>query len=166
LVDSDFKHGRVEDIFHISEKQQQKIKKYCKEYFEKAVEKHKAHAKKKAENNHHRNGGGNSQSASQTPQGPRGSGSPNERNGAYNESEDDGEDLESKRKRDDDDEEEEQEEEEVHIENGRHASPAKRHKSTPPPLPPSQPHRPHDGLDDELQRSGLSASHHSIGVVQ
>jgi histone-lysine N-methyltransferase SETD2 len=160
LVDSDFKHGRVEDILQISEKQQQKIKKYCKEYFEKAVAKQKAHEKKKAEKNGHDDSSSRDkdhldQSASQTPQARGDTGSPNEPNGDLNASEDDGDEPTTKRKRDISDETE--------VQNG-HASPMKRRKSSTPP-PPSQ-HHSRDGLDDELQRSGLSASHQSIGVVQ
>lgn len=49
LVESDFKHNRVGDIYHIDEKQQQKVKKYCREYFEKAVVKHKLYEEKKAQ---------------------------------------------------------------------------------------------------------------------
>ncbi|KUL88110.1 hypothetical protein ZTR_04036 [Talaromyces verruculosus] len=159
LVDSDFKHGRVEDILQISEKQQQKIKKYCKEYFEKAVVKHKAHEKKKAERNGHDDSNSRhkdhlDQSASQTPQARGDSGSPNEPNDDLNASEDDGDEPTAKRKRDTSDE--------ADVQNG-HTSPIKRRKSSTPP--PSQRH-PREGLDDELQRSGLSASHQSIGVVQ
>lgn len=41
LVSSDYKAGRVEDPTKISEKQQKKVKSYCKEYFDKAASKHK-----------------------------------------------------------------------------------------------------------------------------
>jgi hypothetical protein len=49
LVASDFKNNRVEDPTKISEKQEKKVKKYVREYFEKAVEKKKAIDKRKAE---------------------------------------------------------------------------------------------------------------------
>lgn len=49
LVASDFKNNRVEDPTKISEKQEKKVRKYVKEYFEKAVEKKKAIDKKKRE---------------------------------------------------------------------------------------------------------------------
>ena len=48
LVDSDFKGGRVEDPTKISEKHQQKVKKYCKDFFDKAAYKHSKHEKEKA----------------------------------------------------------------------------------------------------------------------
>src|SRR5271170_7078611 len=49
LVESDFKSGRVENSTKISEKHAHKVKKYCKEFFEKAAYKHKKHEKEKAE---------------------------------------------------------------------------------------------------------------------
>jgi [histone H3]-lysine36 N-trimethyltransferase len=49
LVNSDFKNNRVEDPTKICEKQQKKVKKFCKEYFDKAVAKHRAYEQKKAE---------------------------------------------------------------------------------------------------------------------
>jgi [histone H3]-lysine36 N-trimethyltransferase len=48
LVESDFKSGRVEDPTKISDKHQQKVKKYCKDFFEKAAYKHSKHEKEKA----------------------------------------------------------------------------------------------------------------------
>jgi hypothetical protein len=48
LVESDFKGGRVEDPTKVSDKHQQKVKKYCKEFFEKAAHKHSKHEKEKA----------------------------------------------------------------------------------------------------------------------
>lgn len=48
LVESDFKGGRVNDPTKISEKHQQKVKKYCKDFFEKAAHKHNKHEKEKA----------------------------------------------------------------------------------------------------------------------
>lgn len=49
LVASDFKNNRVEDPTKISEKQEKKVKKYVREYFEKAVEKKRAMDKRKKE---------------------------------------------------------------------------------------------------------------------
>ncbi|KAE8318046.1 histone-lysine N-methyltransferase, H3 lysine-36 specific [Aspergillus transmontanensis] len=49
LVNSDFKNNRVEDPTKISEKQQKKVKKYCKEFFDKAVLKHRAYEQRKSE---------------------------------------------------------------------------------------------------------------------
>ena len=48
LVESDFKGGRVEDPAKISDKHQQKVKKYCRDFFEKAAYKHSKHEKEKA----------------------------------------------------------------------------------------------------------------------
>jgi len=41
LVNSDYKAGRVDNPTKISEKQQKKVKQYCKDYFDKAASKHK-----------------------------------------------------------------------------------------------------------------------------
>ncbi|KAL1853832.1 histone methyltransferase set2 [Paecilomyces lecythidis] len=49
LVNSDFKNNRVEDPNKISEKQQKQVKKFCKEYFDKAVVKHREYEKKRGE---------------------------------------------------------------------------------------------------------------------
>ncbi|KAH8815592.1 hypothetical protein F5884DRAFT_183439 [Xylogone sp. PMI_703] len=49
LVASDFKNNRVEDPTKISEKQEKKVKKYVRDFFERAVEKKKAIDKRKAE---------------------------------------------------------------------------------------------------------------------
>lgn len=49
LVASDFKNNRVEDPTKISEKQEKKVKKYVRDFFEKAVEKKKVMDKKKAD---------------------------------------------------------------------------------------------------------------------
>lgn len=49
LVNSDFKNNRVEDPNKISEKQQKQVKKFCKEYFDKAVVKHREYEKKRRE---------------------------------------------------------------------------------------------------------------------
>ncbi|PYH40314.1 SET and WW domain protein [Aspergillus saccharolyticus JOP 1030-1] len=49
LVNSDFKNNRVEDPTKIDERQQKKVKNFCKEFFDKAVAKHRAHEERKAE---------------------------------------------------------------------------------------------------------------------
>lgn len=49
LVSSDFKNHRVEDPTTISPRQEKQVKKYVKEYFDKAVAKKREHEKKKAE---------------------------------------------------------------------------------------------------------------------
>ena len=49
LVASDFKNKRVEDPTHISSKQERQVKKYVKEFFEKAVAKKGEHDRRKAE---------------------------------------------------------------------------------------------------------------------
>jgi histone-lysine N-methyltransferase SETD2 len=49
LVNSDFKNNRVTNPTKIDDKQQKKVKKFCKEFFDKAVAKHQAHEKRKAE---------------------------------------------------------------------------------------------------------------------
>lgn len=48
LVASDYKAGRVENPTKISEKQQKKVKAYCKDYFDKAASKHKKLEEEKA----------------------------------------------------------------------------------------------------------------------
>ncbi|KAL4805981.1 hypothetical protein BDV18DRAFT_140258 [Aspergillus unguis] len=49
LVNSDFKNNRVTDPTKIDDKQQKKVKKFCKEFFDKAVAKHQAHQQRKTE---------------------------------------------------------------------------------------------------------------------
>lgn len=48
-MNSDFKNNRVADPTKISDKQIKQVKKYCKEYFDKAVSKHRAYDQKKQE---------------------------------------------------------------------------------------------------------------------
>ncbi len=48
-MNSDFKNNRVEDPRHISSRQEKQVKKYVKEYFDKAVVKKQVYEKKKAE---------------------------------------------------------------------------------------------------------------------
>lgn len=49
LVNSDFKNNRVEDPTHISSRQEKQVKKYVKDFFDKAVAKRCEHERKKAE---------------------------------------------------------------------------------------------------------------------
>ncbi|KAK6843696.1 SET domain-containing protein [Apiospora arundinis] len=49
LVSSDYKNKRVDDPTFITDKQEKKVKKYVKEYFDKAVQKYTAHERKKAD---------------------------------------------------------------------------------------------------------------------
>lgn len=49
LVASDYKHNRVDDPTCISEKTEKKVKKYVKDFLDKAVIKHREHEKHKAE---------------------------------------------------------------------------------------------------------------------
>ncbi len=60
LVASDFKNNRVEDPTKISTKQEKKVKKYVKEFFEKAVAKKAAHDKMKAAKKPHSSTNGTS----------------------------------------------------------------------------------------------------------
>lgn len=169
MVESDFKHHRVEDPNHISEKQQQKIKKYCKEYFEKAVAKRRAHEKKKAE----RQGGNKSERddyakyISPTPRGEstdlaEAKADETDGDGDVNISDDDNDtgepylddpDSAIKRKR--------EATEETELGNNE-ASPVKRQKSSTPPSD----HHPSAGLGEALPHSGIPASQQSIGIVQ
>lgn len=48
LVASDFKGGRVKDPTKIDEKQQRKVKEYCKQFFDKAALKHKKHEEERS----------------------------------------------------------------------------------------------------------------------
>ena len=49
LVNSDYKNKRVQDPIRISSKQEKQVKKYVKEFFDKAVAKREQHDRKKAE---------------------------------------------------------------------------------------------------------------------
>lgn len=49
LVASDYKHNRVDDPTYISEKTEKKVKKYVKDFLDKAVIKHREHERHKAE---------------------------------------------------------------------------------------------------------------------
>jgi len=60
LVASDFKHNRVEDPTKITEKQEKKVKKYVREFFDKAVVKKAAHDKVKVDKKHDSATNGNS----------------------------------------------------------------------------------------------------------
>lgn len=48
LVASDYKAGRVKDPTKIEERQVKKVKEYCKQFFDKAYQKHKKHEAEKA----------------------------------------------------------------------------------------------------------------------
>jgi len=48
LVNSDFKAGRVKDPTKIDERQQKKVKDFCRQFFDKAYQKHKKHEQEKA----------------------------------------------------------------------------------------------------------------------
>lgn len=48
LVASDYKAGRVKDPTKIEERQQKKVKDFCKQFFDKAYQKHKKHEMEKA----------------------------------------------------------------------------------------------------------------------
>lgn len=48
LVASDYKAGRVKDPTKIDERQQKKVKEFCKQFFEKAYQKHKKYEAEKA----------------------------------------------------------------------------------------------------------------------
>ena len=48
LVASDYKHKRVEDPTSISAKQEKKVRKYVRDFFDRALEKYRDHEKKKA----------------------------------------------------------------------------------------------------------------------
>ncbi|EAU30568.1 conserved hypothetical protein [Aspergillus terreus NIH2624] len=137
LVNSDFKNNRVQDPTRIDEKQQKKVKKFCKEFFDKAVQKHRAHEQRLAERHAKE---GDPKAAASTPQAP---------------SEDDVLDVKMsddegeaqgalKRKRDEDEEEE--------ADRGDEAS--KRPRSSTPPPPPPPPMSPGDLEDTRPSQSG------------
>ncbi len=48
LVASDYKHSRVEDPTSITSKQEKKVKKYVKDFFDRALEKYKVHELEKS----------------------------------------------------------------------------------------------------------------------
>lgn len=56
LVASDFKAGRVKDPSKIDERQQKKVKEFCKQFFDKAYQKHKKHEQDKAAKKAHKEG--------------------------------------------------------------------------------------------------------------
>jgi len=66
LVASDFKHNRVEDPTKITDKQEKKVRKYVKEFFDKAVAKKAAHDKLKGNKNRDSANNGNNR---ETPNG-------------------------------------------------------------------------------------------------
>lgn len=56
LVASDFKAGRVNDPTKIDERQQKKVKEFCKQFFDKAYHKHKKHEQDRAARKAHKSG--------------------------------------------------------------------------------------------------------------
>lgn len=152
LVNSDFKNNRVEDPTNINEKQQKKVKKFCKEYFDKAVIKQRAHDKKKA-----------------GKQEDKGTEHKAENGAAEGESEDEGVDMKMsddegegdggekevsetggtlKRKREDG-----QSEDGMDQRNGtRSLSPSKRQRSSTPPPPPPPPMSPGEPEDQSMMQ--------------
>ena len=154
LANSDFKSGRVDDPTKIDEKHEKKVKKYCKEFFDKAAYKHrkleneKAARKQKAERSKS-NGIATVEATSPvlnldaSPDIKR-EGDSNDEDVKMSEDEDDeptppspsanvlnGDGL--KRKRDEDDEDD------VKADSDISKSPAKRIKSESPPPPPPEP---------------------------
>lgn len=161
----------------MSEKQQSKIKKYCKEYFEKAVAKQRAHEKKKVDRKD-----GDDKSKDTTPQAQ--AGSPDDDttiNNINNNNKDSESDHDFEMDHDGGDSEQQQQhlaatkrkrDSDAEVDMG-NASPMKRPKSSTPLLDQQSPPLPlgeeEDGerLNDELPHAGLAASsHQSIGVVQ
>jgi len=67
LVKSDFKHRRVDDPTKISEKQEKQVKKFVKEYFDKAVTKKAEHDRKKADKKAKEGGSAPGGTTSMTP---------------------------------------------------------------------------------------------------
>jgi [histone H3]-lysine36 N-trimethyltransferase len=63
-VNSDFKNGRVADVNNITTKQERAVKKFTKDYFDKAVIKHREHEKRRLERE------GDSKNESHTPTDP------------------------------------------------------------------------------------------------
>lgn len=71
LVNSDYKAGRVQDPTKISEKQQKKVKQYCKDYFEKAASKHQQMEEQKAgRKDKHTTAGSSHATPAHSPQAP------------------------------------------------------------------------------------------------
>ena len=171
LVSSDFKNHRVEDPTKISSRQEKQVKKYVKEYFDKAVAKKREHDKKKAER---RNKEGES-AASPTPVIAAGVKAEGESDGDQDmamsdDDEDEKPKLESatpvtpsdqllqaerlKRKRVND-----EDPDCVKLEDNE-ATPSKRHKSESPPPPPPPP--PADEIPPDpmsLSTEGMEAVH-------
>ncbi|GES66946.1 SET and WW domain protein [Aspergillus terreus] len=137
LVNSDFKNNRVQDPTRIDEKQQKKVKKFCKEFFDKAVQKHRAHEQRLAERHAKE---GDPKAAASTPQ------APSEDDALDVKMSDDEDEAQGalKRKRDEDEEEE--------ADRGDEAS--KRPRSSTPPPPPPPPMSPGDLEDTRPSQSG------------
>lgn len=102
LVNSDFKAGRVKDPTKIDERQQKKVKDFCRQFFDKAYQKHKKHEQDKAARKAHKEGRarGEGTTESSTIASPAGSPgqanlSPRHDNGAEDIEMSDGEDLDA-----------------------------------------------------------------------
>lgn len=67
MVNSDFKNNRVEDPTTVSTRQEKNVKKYVKDFFDKAVSKKRAHDQKKADR---KTKGGESKGATASPDSP------------------------------------------------------------------------------------------------
>ena len=89
LVTSDFKNNRVEDPTKISTKQEKQVKKWVKDYFDKAVVKKRQHDAKKAQ----RRAGAGDATASPSPLTPVISGGPIKDSPASNDDDEDDHDI-------------------------------------------------------------------------
>ncbi|KIW48204.1 uncharacterized protein PV06_00817 [Exophiala oligosperma] len=67
LVASDYKAGRVNDPTKIDERQQKKVKEFCKQFFEKAYQKHKKHEAEKAARDKRKKAAGAASSPTESP---------------------------------------------------------------------------------------------------
>ncbi|EXJ74345.1 histone-lysine N-methyltransferase SETD2 [Cladophialophora psammophila CBS 110553] len=67
LVASDYKAGRVQDPTKIEERQQKKVKEFCKQFFEKAYQKHKKHEAERAAREKRKKGPGGGEGPGPSP---------------------------------------------------------------------------------------------------
>ena len=143
-MNSDFKNNRVEDPTAISDKQQKKVRNYCKEYFEKAVVKHREHEKK---------AGKGTKEVGDTANGESDEGVDVKMSDDEG-GKDTGEETETpgsslKRKRDDDPEKED---------GKRNPSPSKRQRSSTPPPPPPPPMSPGQAESTPTDKEAVQAA--------
>lgn len=146
-MNSDFKNNRVENPTAINDKQQKKVRNYCKEYFEKAVVKHREHEKKAGkgtkEAGHTANGESDEGVDVKMSDDEGGKDTP----GDGEETETPGSSL--KRKRDDDPEKED----------GKQSpSPSKRQRSSTPPPPPPPPMSPGQAESTPTDKQAIQAT--------